>query len=275
MTTTSWAPSPATSTRFRSVASDGWVTAARLRSQTVTETGQYALEPYATPNGGLPKALRIFKSTAGSSNTYIYAEARTQHGADGSLAPGVVIHTGVDSDGSQGYLYDLQPSSPVTDFILNPGQSVTFRQRAARDGDGSVVRRQRRGPGRDRSLHLSLGSSGQSVASAGGPGSVALNTDTECALGRDERFRLAHGRCRQHERHWTVDHPVHRRPQHVGIGPDRHADDRGPDVYRHAGWALLQLHGVADEPGVQPTPAAPARMASPLMTVAAGPPPAT
>ena len=50
--------------------------------EAVTETGQYPLEPYATPNGGLPKALRIFKSTTGSSNTYIYAEARTQYGAD-------------------------------------------------------------------------------------------------------------------------------------------------------------------------------------------------
>src|SRR6185503_7903481 len=40
--------------------------------QSVTESGQYPLEPFATPNGGLPKALKLLKSTNGSSNTYIY-----------------------------------------------------------------------------------------------------------------------------------------------------------------------------------------------------------
>src|SRR5688500_4883807 len=63
--------------------------------ESATESRQYLLESYATPNGGLPKALKIFKSTAGTQNTYIYAEARTQHGVDGPLTPGVQIHTGV------------------------------------------------------------------------------------------------------------------------------------------------------------------------------------
>ena len=142
--------------------------------QTVIETGQYALEPYATPNGGLPKALRVFKSTAGSSNTYIYAEARTQYGADASLAPGVVIHTGVDSDGAQGYLHDLQPSSSVTDFILDPGQSVTFGDTGppvtltalSFDNSGAVL-------AVTVPCAYTLGAPGQSVVSDGGSGSVA------------------------------------------------------------------------------------------------------
>ena len=94
--------------------------------QAVTETGQYPLEPYATSKRRLPKALRILKSTAGSSNTYIYAEARTRYGSDAALASGVLIHTGVDTDGTQSYSHDLEPSTSVTDFILDPGQSFTF-----------------------------------------------------------------------------------------------------------------------------------------------------
>ena len=192
--------------------------------QAVTETGQYPLEPYATPNGGLPKALRIFKSTTGSSNTYIYAEARTQYGADAALTPGVVIHTGVDTDGTQSYLQDLQPSTSVTDFILDPGQSVTFSDigppvtltTLSFDTTGAVL-------AVTVPCAYSLGSPGQSFVSAGGPGSVALTTGNGLRLERDERCRLAHARCRQRERDRSVDHPVYRRRQPVRhrAGPAR------------------------------------------------------
>src|SRR5437867_3448324 len=78
----------------------GWLNYGSSPSiQTVTTGGQYALEAYATPWGGLPKALKILKSSGGGSSTYIYAEARTQYGIDGSLTPGVIIHTGNDLDG--------------------------------------------------------------------------------------------------------------------------------------------------------------------------------
>ena len=116
----------------------------------MTESGQYPLEPYATPNGGLPKALRIFKSTTGSANTYIYAEARTQYGADAAVTPGVLIHTGVDTDGTQIYLHDLVPSTSVTDFILDPGQSYTFSDDGlAHYADRALLRHDRRSRGRD------------------------------------------------------------------------------------------------------------------------------
>ena len=55
----------------------------------IRDGGNISLAPYPTPNGGLPKALKILKSTVGSTNTYIYAEARTAYGADSALAPGV------------------------------------------------------------------------------------------------------------------------------------------------------------------------------------------
>ena len=150
--------------------------------QAVTESGQYALEPYATPSGGLPKALRILKSTTGSSNTYLYAEARTQVGADASLAPGVVIHTGIDTDGTEIYLQDLKPSTSVTDFILDPGQSITFSDAGppitltalSFGATGAVL---------DVTVpcSFSLDPSGLSLPTVGGPGSAALSTSTSCA----------------------------------------------------------------------------------------------
>jgi hypothetical protein len=94
--------------------------------QTVTTSGDYTIEPYASSNGGLPKALKMLWSSVAGVNTYIYAEARTQVGADSDLTPGVIIHTGVETDGPEGYEIDLQPSSSAIDYILDPGQTVIF-----------------------------------------------------------------------------------------------------------------------------------------------------
>ena len=94
--------------------------------QTVTETGDYTLEGYANANGGLPKALKMLWTSDAGGNTYLYAEARTQTGADAVLTPGVVIHAGIDVSAPDNYELDLQTATPTTDFILNPGQSITF-----------------------------------------------------------------------------------------------------------------------------------------------------
>src|SRR6185503_7154906 len=94
--------------------------------QTLTDTGQYSIEGFATANGGLPKALKMLWTSDAGSNTYIYVEARTQVGADAALGPGVVIHAGDDVDLAEIYELDLQPATATTDFILNNGQSVTF-----------------------------------------------------------------------------------------------------------------------------------------------------
>src|SRR6185436_4484983 len=149
--------------------------------QTATGTGQYALEPYATPWGGLPKALKILKSTGGA-NTYLYAEARTQYGADADLQPGILIHTGADNDGSQIYEEDLLPSTSATDFILDPGESITFTDAVphvtlsaiSSGSTGATIQV-------TQACAYTLGSSAQTFGDAGGSGSVALTTAPGCA----------------------------------------------------------------------------------------------
>ena len=163
----------------------GWLNSATSPPiHSVTTFGPYTLEPYETPAGGNPKALEILKSSAAGSNTYLYAEARTQYGVDAALAPGVLIHSGVDTDGNQNLLQDVQPSSTTTDFILDPGQSMTFAGDASpitfttlsSDATGAVVAvTQSSAP-----CTYSLGSSGQSMVSGGGPGSVTLTTAADC-----------------------------------------------------------------------------------------------
>src|SRR5262249_3380305 len=151
--------------------------------QSVTAFGPYTIEPYETASGGLPKGIEILKST-GTSNTYLYAEARTQTGIDAGTAPGVLIHTGNDSDGNQSQLQDVLPTTTATDFILDPGQSVTFTgptspitfTTLSSDGTGAVVAvTQSSAP-----CSYSLGSSGQNMAIGGGSGSVTLNTTSDC-----------------------------------------------------------------------------------------------
>src|SRR5262249_47957641 len=149
--------------------------------QDVATSGQYSLEPYETPAGGLPKALRILKATVGPSHTYIYVEARTPNGVDAGLLPGVLIHTGVDDDGNQSVIEDVQPSTSATDFILAPGKSFTFTDAVppvtlttlSFDGSGAVV-------GVALSCGFSLSSSGQSFGSSGGVGAVGLSAPANC-----------------------------------------------------------------------------------------------
>ncbi len=152
--------------------------------QLVTSPGPVSLEPYETPAGALPKALEVLKSSSGGANTYLYAELRTQYGFDGTVTPGVLIHTGVDNDGDQSNLQDLQPTTATTDFILDPGQSVTFTGDSgpitlttlSAGSTGAVVAyTQSSSP-----CTYSLGSSSQSIGSAGGSGSVTLTTASSC-----------------------------------------------------------------------------------------------
>jgi hypothetical protein len=152
--------------------------------QTVTTVGPVTLEPYETASGGFPKALKILKSTLFGSNTYLYAEARTQTGIDATLTPGVVIHTGVDDDGNQSQLQDILPSTTSTKFVLDPGQSVTFTGDSgpitlttlSADSGGAVVAYTHSAA----PCTYSLGSSGQSIGASGGPGSVALTAQSDC-----------------------------------------------------------------------------------------------
>jgi len=94
--------------------------------QTVATPNNYWVEALGTPSTGTPKALKILKSTDSSGyRTWYYVEARAKLGADGSIAPGVVIHTGSESSGSSSYETDLQPSTTTWDSTLDLNQSFT------------------------------------------------------------------------------------------------------------------------------------------------------
>ncbi len=146
----------------------------------VNGSGQYALEPYAKRWTGGSKALKIVRST-GTSNTYIYAEERTKFGVDSGLPSGIVIHTGNDTDGSQIYEEDVQPTAAAADFILDPGQSITFN-----DATPPVTIQALTATATGATLQITqacvnaLGFSGQSYGDTGGPGSVALTTGANC-----------------------------------------------------------------------------------------------
>ena len=164
----------------------GWLNSGALPTiQSVTTAGPYPLEAYETPAGsGAPKALKVFRSSIAGGNTFLYAEARTQYGVDSSLAPGVLIHSGLDSDGNQNALEDVLPAAAATDFILDPGQSVTFSGDASPitfttlsfDGVSALVAvTQSSSP-----CTYTLGTQGQSVGSSDGPGNVTLTTAADC-----------------------------------------------------------------------------------------------
>jgi hypothetical protein len=66
-----------------------------------------------------PKALKVLKST-GSPDTYYYVENRAGLGFDADI-DGVVFHTGAGPNTS--YLWDLDPVTSATDWILDVGQT--------------------------------------------------------------------------------------------------------------------------------------------------------
>jgi hypothetical protein len=89
---------------------------------TLTGPGTYWIDSLQTPGG--TKALKILKSSSGG-NTYYYIEARTQTGADAGYAPGVILHTGNDSNGDTAIQVDLDPVTTSFDSVLDPGQSFS------------------------------------------------------------------------------------------------------------------------------------------------------
>jgi hypothetical protein len=208
--------------------------------QTVTTVGPYTLEAYETPWGGLPKALEIFQSASAGENTYLYAEVRTPYGIDSTIAPGVLIHAGNDTDGNQSFLQDVLPTTTATDFILDPGQSVTFAgdtspitfTTLSADATGAVVAV----TPSPAPCTYSLGAMGQSMVSGGE---------------RNEQCQLDHSRRREHERRRTGEHLVHRCRQCVVVAPHWHGDHHRPDLHGDAGRDGLQLYGDSDFRGVQ------------------------
>jgi Gametolysin peptidase M11/NPCBM-associated, NEW3 domain of alpha-galactosidase len=86
--------------------------------QNVTATGQYWIDAYETTLGNT-KALKIWNAAA---NGYYYVELRNKVGFDGSLTPGVTLHSGVSGIS---YQIDLDAATSTFDSTLDVGQVFT------------------------------------------------------------------------------------------------------------------------------------------------------
>jgi gametolysin peptidase M11/alpha-galactosidase-like protein len=92
---------------------------------TVTASNNYFIEP-AEARGIGAKALKIQKSVdAYGSRTWYYVESRQRVGFDGSLVPGVVVHTGSESTGNSSYQLDLDPKTTTFDSLVDVGQTFS------------------------------------------------------------------------------------------------------------------------------------------------------
>jgi hypothetical protein len=110
--------------------------------RTVTASNTYWLEPVSIANTGNPKGLKIWNP---NTSTYYYVEARARTGFDGSIAQGVVVHSGSPTTSNSSYQLDLAPLTTTWDSTLDPGQ--TFSDNAlgvhvttlSADGSGAMV----------------------------------------------------------------------------------------------------------------------------------------
>ena len=106
-----WA-APRTLHAFRRI---GWAVSAGASPgiTTVTASGTYTIDPYATP-GGI-KALKILQNPA--TNTYYYVEFRrpvgfdTSVGSYASVVNGVLAHTAAPGSGDSSRLLDMTPAA--------------------------------------------------------------------------------------------------------------------------------------------------------------------
>ena len=101
--------------------------------QTVTASGTYWIDAYGPTSYGT-KGLKILKSTDPTTGkkTWYYLERRTAYGFDSYMAEipnlmsGVLIHTGSEASGRDGYLLDMTPATTSWyDPALVAGQSFT------------------------------------------------------------------------------------------------------------------------------------------------------
>lgn len=112
----------------------GWVNYGSTPTvETVTSSGTYWINAYE-PNTPGSKGLKILRSTdpATGKKTWYYVERRTPYGFDSYLANivnmvnGVVIHSGSEASGRDGYILDTTPeTSSWYDPALVSGQSFS------------------------------------------------------------------------------------------------------------------------------------------------------
>ncbi len=118
---------------------------------TAQGSGNYWLDPYepcdSSGCSSSPKALAVLKATDPTTGkqTWYYIEYRQKTGYDGSLTPGVLVHTGSEASANSSYLFDLAPATSTFDPMLDLGQSyydanagVTLSAVSA-DSTGAVV----------------------------------------------------------------------------------------------------------------------------------------
>ena len=91
--------------------------------QTISASGTYWIDSLQTPGG--VKALKILKSASSGGNIHYYLESRSQLGFDAGYAPGVIVHTGHESNTNSSQQTDLDRLTSAFDAILNAGQSFT------------------------------------------------------------------------------------------------------------------------------------------------------
>ena len=99
----------------------------------VAGTATFDIAPLEDPDNGLPRALRVPRTTAcGVAGEWFYVEARQAKGYDGFLATnanvlsGVLVHKVTQGVLDSGYLLDMTPStSSWSDAALTSGKSYT------------------------------------------------------------------------------------------------------------------------------------------------------
>jgi hypothetical protein len=103
----------------------GWLNyGASPAIQAVTAPGTYFISALQTTDAS-PKALKVLRTRAAGANSYYYIETRAPIGFDAAYTPGVLIHTGNESNGDTSLQIDLDPFSNAFDSMLDAGQSFT------------------------------------------------------------------------------------------------------------------------------------------------------
>ena len=165
----------------------GWLNyGASPAIQTITGPGTYFVSALQGSTAG-PKALKVLQG----SGTYYYVEARAQVGFDAPYYPGVLIHTGNESNGNSSFQLDMDPYSGTFDAMLDPGQSftetvrnITFRTVSVDATGAWVAIDMPAAPCTMRAPNVTLSPSGTVSATAGAAKSFTMtvknNDDSGC-----------------------------------------------------------------------------------------------
>lgn len=108
----------------------GWFAPGEIA--TVSANGSYAIRAMELAGG--TKAIRVPKESGGAGASWYYLEYRQPIGFDGFIAGndnvtnGVLVHTGVDNDGSSSRLLDMTPDSSLSVYSDRNDPALTVGQ---------------------------------------------------------------------------------------------------------------------------------------------------